>query len=67
MTGVKTRQLIDVSSTLCLQAPQIVKYGRIGFSDKTITARNIIIATGSVPFVPPGIEVDGKKSWSLVD
>jgi pyruvate/2-oxoglutarate dehydrogenase complex dihydrolipoamide dehydrogenase (E3) component len=44
----------------CTQAPQVVKYGRIGFADKTITARNIIIATGSVPFVPPGIEIDGK-------
>ena len=46
----------------CTQAPQVVKYGRIGFADRTITARNIIIATGSVPFVPPGIEVDGKCS-----
>jgi len=52
-----------VTSVFCwylLQAPQVVKFGRIGFSDKTVTARNIIIATGSVPFVPPGIEVDGK-------
>lgn len=24
-----------------------------------MTAKNIIIATGSVPFVPPGIEIDG--------
>lgn len=39
-----------------------MKYGRIGFSDKTVTARNIIIATGSVPFVPPGIEVDGEHA-----
>lgn len=45
---------------ICTQAPQVVKYGRIGFADKTITACNIIIATGSVPFVPPGIEIDGK-------
>ncbi|KAG0630522.1 hypothetical protein M758_1G184400 [Ceratodon purpureus] len=45
-------------------APQVVKYGRIGFADKTITARNIIIATGSVPFVPPGIEVDGKTVFT---
>lgn len=43
-----------------------MKYGKIGFSDKTVTARNIIIATGSVPFVPPGIEVDGKKLSSLI-
>ena len=36
-----------------------MKYGKIGFADKTVTARDIIIATGSVPFVPPGIEIDG--------
>ena len=45
-------------------APQTVKYGKIGFSDKTIRARNIIIATGSIPFVPPGIEVDGKTVFT---
>ena len=25
-----------------------------------VTAKNIMIATGSVPFVPPGIPIDGK-------
>jgi dihydrolipoamide dehydrogenase len=35
--------------------PQKVKYGK----DNIITAKDIIIATGSVPFVPKGIEVDG--------
>ncbi|KAJ8542115.1 hypothetical protein K7X08_016981 [Anisodus acutangulus] len=40
--------------------PQRVKYGKVGFSDNEVTARDIIIATGSVPFVPRGIEVDGK-------
>ncbi|KAL6952317.1 Dihydrolipoyl dehydrogenase 2, mitochondrial [Sarracenia purpurea var. burkii] len=40
--------------------PQKVKYGKVGFSDNVITAKDIIIATGSVPFVPKGIEVDGK-------
>lgn len=29
------------------------------FGDTEVTARDIIIATGSVPFVPKGIEVDG--------
>ncbi|KAL5541930.1 hypothetical protein UlMin_009640 [Ulmus minor] len=33
---------------------------QVGSSDKVVTARDIIIATGSVPFVPKGIEVDGK-------
>ncbi|MFQ6655105.1 hypothetical protein Gotur_025808 [Gossypium turneri] len=40
--------------------PQKVKYGKVGFPDNIVTAKNIIIATGSVPFVPKGIEVDGK-------
>jgi dihydrolipoamide dehydrogenase len=44
--------------------PQQVKYGKVGYPDKTITARNIIIATGSVPFVPPGIEIDGILSFT---
>ncbi|GFP87915.1 dihydrolipoyl dehydrogenase 1 chloroplastic [Phtheirospermum japonicum] len=37
--------------------PQKLKYGK---GDKIITAKDIIIATGSVPLVPKGIEVDGK-------
>ncbi|KAI4364480.1 hypothetical protein MLD38_020568 [Melastoma candidum] len=36
--------------------PQKVKCGK----DNIITAKNIIIATGYVPFVPKGNEVDGK-------
>ncbi|CAN4095849.1 unnamed protein product [Withania somnifera] len=44
--------------------PQRVKYGKVGFSDNEITARDIIIATGSVPFVPRGIEVDGKTVFT---
>ncbi|XP_065048487.1 dihydrolipoyl dehydrogenase 2, chloroplastic-like [Musa acuminata AAA Group] len=38
---------------------QKVKYGKVGFPGTEITARNTIIASGSVPFVPNGIEVDG--------
>ncbi|KAJ1383280.1 Pyridine nucleotide-disulfide oxidoreductase, class I [Sesbania bispinosa] len=37
--------------------PQKVK---VGSSNSIVTAKNIIIATGSVPFVPKGIEIDGK-------
>lgn len=44
--------------------PQQVKYGKIGFPDKIVTAKDIIIATGSVPFVPPGIEIDGKTVFT---
>lgn len=48
-----------------MQGPQKVK---IGSSDNIVTAKDIIIATGSVPFVPKGIEVDGTyKLFSLHD
>ncbi|KAK1664682.1 hypothetical protein QYE76_052841 [Lolium multiflorum] len=43
---------------------QKVRYGKVGFPDNEITARNIIIATGSVPFVPKGIEIDGKTVFT---
>lgn len=45
---------------IAIQGPQKVKYGKAGLPDTTITAKNIIIATGSIPFVPKGVEVDGK-------
>jgi len=32
--------------------------------DKTITAKNVILATGSVPFVPPGVQTDGKTVFT---
>jgi len=32
--------------------------------EKTITAKDIILAPGSEPFVPPGIEVDGKTVYT---
>ncbi|MGF1523640.1 MAG: dihydrolipoyl dehydrogenase [Leptolyngbyaceae cyanobacterium] len=35
--------------------------------DQTITARDIILSPGSVPFVPPGIEIDGKTVFTSDD
>ena len=32
--------------------------------EKTVTAQDIILSPGSVPFVPPGIEVDGKTVFT---
>lgn len=32
--------------------------------DRVVTAKDIIIATGSVPFVPRGIEIDGKTVFT---
>ena len=33
-------------------------------AEKTLTARDVIISSGSVPFVPPGIETDGKTVFT---
>ena len=43
-----------------------VSYGLPGRVDVggTITAKNIIIATGSIPFVPPGITIDNKTVFT---
>lgn len=35
--------------------------------EKTVTAENILLAPGSVPFVPPGIELDGKTVFTSDD
>jgi len=43
-----------------------VSYGLPGRVDVggQVTARDVIIATGSVPFVPPGIPIDGKTVFT---
>ncbi len=35
--------------------------------EKIITAKDIILAPGSVPFVPPGVEIDGKTVFTSDD
>jgi dihydrolipoamide dehydrogenase len=37
---------------------------KVDVDGKTITAKDIILSTGSVPFVPPGIELDGKTVFT---
>ncbi|WIA13320.1 hypothetical protein OEZ85_006903 [Tetradesmus obliquus] len=43
-----------------------IKYGLPGRVDVggQVTAKDVIIATGSVPFVPPGIPIDGKTVFT---
>ncbi|KAI3788789.1 hypothetical protein L2E82_01565 [Cichorium intybus] len=40
--------------------PLKVKFGKAGGTETVITAKNIIVATGSVPFILKGVEVDCK-------
>jgi len=35
--------------------------------ERTITAKDVMLAPGSVPFVPPGIELDGKTVFTSDD
>lgn len=35
-------------------------------TDEIVTAQHIILAPGSVPFVPPGIKIDGKTVFTSV-
>jgi dihydrolipoamide dehydrogenase len=37
---------------------------KVDVDGKIITAKDIILSTGSVPFVPPGIELDGKTVFT---
>jgi len=47
-----------------LVGPNTIK--RAG-TDKTVTAKDIILAPGSIPFVPPGITIDGKTVFTSDD
>lgn len=44
--------------------PQKVSVALSDGSEKIITAQDVIIATGSQPFVPPGCEIDGKTVFT---
>lgn len=37
---------------------------KVDVDGKIITAKDIILSTGSIPFVPPGIELDGKTVFT---
>jgi len=40
---------------------------KVAGKEQIITAKDIIISTGSIPFVPPGIEIDGKTVFTSDD
>ncbi|MCU0568992.1 MAG: dihydrolipoyl dehydrogenase [Oculatellaceae cyanobacterium Prado106] len=50
-----------------LAGPQKLTVTAADGSEKTVTAQDIILATGSVPFVPPGAELDGKTVFTSDD
>ena len=47
-----------------LEGPQRVGVREFSGVDRVLTARDVILATGSDPFVPPGIETDGRSVFT---
>jgi dihydrolipoamide dehydrogenase len=47
-----------------LEGPQRVGVREINGVDRVLSGRDVIIATGSDPFVPPGIETDGRTVFT---
>ena len=47
-----------------LESAQTVGVREISGVDRVITAKDVILATGSDPFVPPGIETDGRSVFT---
>ena len=47
-----------------LESAQAVGVREISGVDRVLTAKDVILATGSDPFVPPGIEADGRSVFT---
>ena len=47
-----------------LEGPQRVGVRELSGVDRVLTARDVILATGSDPFVPPGIATDGRSVFT---
>ncbi|MFO7629256.1 MAG: dihydrolipoyl dehydrogenase, partial [Prochlorococcaceae cyanobacterium] len=47
-----------------LEGPQKVGVRELNGVDRLLSARDVILATGSEPFVPPGIETDGRTVFT---
>ncbi|HEY9827962.1 MAG TPA: dihydrolipoyl dehydrogenase [Stenomitos sp.] len=67
LTNSLTRLKVDILKGWAKVAgPQKVEI--IGDNgEQTVTARDILIASGSVPWVPPGVQVDGKTVYTSDD
>jgi len=68
---IVNKQKGDLTNSLKRLGVEIIQgWGRVAgiqkveVAGRTITAKDIILCTGSVPFVPPGIELDGKTVFT---
>ncbi len=47
-----------------IEGPQKVGVRELNGVDRLLSAKDVVIATGSDPFVPPGIEIDGRTVFT---
>ena len=69
-TGIRnnlTNSLKALGVDILMGAGSLRDNHTISYGNKKCTAENIIIATGSTPFVPPGIDIDGKTVFTSDD
>jgi dihydrolipoamide dehydrogenase len=77
-TNIVNKQKDAVLNSLKRSGVEIIQgYGRVAGlqkvsvtssgGDRQLTAKDVLIATGSIPFVPPGVEIDGKTVFTSDD
>jgi dihydrolipoamide dehydrogenase len=64
MTNSLTRLGVDIINGFARVAGEQKVVIDTPDGEKTVTAQDIILSPGSVPFVPPGIELDGKTVFT---
>ena len=62
-----TNSMKGLGVDILLGAATLTDNHTIRYGNKKCTAQNIIIATGSTPFVPPGIDIDNKTVFTSDD
>ncbi|MBX2865247.1 MAG: dihydrolipoyl dehydrogenase [Leptolyngbyaceae cyanobacterium MAG.088] len=67
LTNSLTRLKVDIIEGWGKVAGQQKVSVKTKDGEKSITARDIIVASGSIPWVPPGVEVDGKTVFTSDD
>ena len=64
LRGALTNSLHQLGVEVIHGRGKLAGVQKVQVNDRVYTARDIIIATGSKPFVPPGITVDGKTVFT---
>ncbi len=64
LRGALTNSLHNLGVEVIRGHGKIAGVQKVQVNDRVLTAKDIIIATGSKPFVPPGIQLDGRTVFT---